>query len=101
MRSCSISRRNTRTQNEWKVEITGLATERPPTSLSTRSTISCAALLVKVMARIEFRHHAPILNEIGNAEGDDPGLAATRAGEDQHRPIRGLDGFALLRIELV
>ena len=53
MCSSSISRRNTRTQKEWKVEISGLAIERPPTSLSTRSTISCAALLVKVMARMD------------------------------------------------
>jgi len=42
-----------RTQNEWKVEITGFAMERPPTSFSTRSPISEAALLVNVMARID------------------------------------------------
>jgi hypothetical protein len=48
-----MSRRNTRTQKEWKVEITGLATVSPPTSFSTRSAISAAALLVKVMARMD------------------------------------------------
>ncbi len=52
IRKASISRRSTRTQNEWNVEITGLAILSPPTSFSTRSAISAAALLVKVMARI-------------------------------------------------
>jgi hypothetical protein len=48
-----MSRRNNRTQNEWKVEINGLATVRAPTSDSTRLAISLAALLVNVAARIE------------------------------------------------
>ena len=48
---------------------------------------------------MESGHDAAILNEIGDAVGDDPGLAAARAGEDEHRPVRGFDGFALLRIE--
>ncbi len=53
IRKASISRRSTRTQNEWNVEITGLAMLSPPTSFSTRSAISDAALLVKVTARID------------------------------------------------
>ena len=48
-----MSRRNRRTQKEWKVEISGFDTERDPTSDSTRLAISDAALLVKVTARIE------------------------------------------------
>ena len=35
-----------------KREITGFAMLKPPTSFSTRSAISAAALLVKVMARM-------------------------------------------------
>ena len=46
----SISRRRIRTHAEWKV-ITHIARERAPTRLSTRSRISAAALLVKVIAR--------------------------------------------------
>ena len=42
-----------RTQKEWKVEITGFAMLNPPTSFSTRSPISAAALLVKVIARMD------------------------------------------------
>ena len=53
IRSASISRRSTRTQKEWKVEITGFATESPPTMRCTRSTISAAALFVKVTARMD------------------------------------------------
>src|SRR5579872_5049639 len=53
MRIASMSRRSTRTQNEWKVEMTGLAMLNPPTSFSTRSPISAAALLVNVIARMD------------------------------------------------
>ena len=49
----SMSRRRTRTQKEWNVEMTGLAMLSPPTSFSTRSAISAAALLVKVIARMD------------------------------------------------
>src|SRR6478735_8545309 len=48
----SISLRRIRTQAEWKVE-THMIRARLPTSASTRSFISAAALLVKVIARIE------------------------------------------------
>ena len=48
-----------------------------------------------------FRHHALVLDQIGDAVGDDAGLAAARAGEDQHRAFSGFDGFALLRVQLV
>ena len=50
--SLSISLRRMRTQAEWKVE-THISRARGPTSASTRSFISAAALLVKVIARIE------------------------------------------------
>ena len=53
IRRASMSRRSMRTQKEWNVEITGLAMLNPPTSFSTRSPISAAALLVKVMARMD------------------------------------------------
>src|SRR6266536_3129786 len=45
-------RRNTRAQAEWKVD-TSMAFTAPPTSPCRRSFISRAALLVKVIARIE------------------------------------------------
>ena len=41
-----------RTHNEWKVEISGFASDAWPSSRSTRSAISLEALLVKVTARI-------------------------------------------------
>src|SRR5216684_4770247 len=52
MFSASISRRSTRTQNEWNVAISGLRSMRPPRRCSTLSTISADALLVNVTARI-------------------------------------------------
>ncbi|MCB5273980.1 hypothetical protein BJG92_01506 [Arthrobacter sp. SO5] len=45
------SRRRILTQDEWNVE-THMVLARLPTRASTRSRISAAALLVKVMARI-------------------------------------------------
>ena len=47
----AASRRRMRTQAEWNVE-THIALLRVPTSDATRSRISPAALLVKVIARI-------------------------------------------------
>ena len=94
----SMSRRNMRTQKEWKVEMTGLAMLSPPTSFSTRSPISAAALLVKVIARIDSGHHAFVLDQVRDAIGDDARLAAAGAGKDEHRAFGGFDGFALLRI---
>jgi hypothetical protein len=49
--SLVASARRIRTQAEWNVE-THIALARPPTSPATRSFISPAALLVKVIARI-------------------------------------------------
>ena len=51
MPTLAASRRRMRTHAEWKV-ITHMARARGPTRASTRSRISAAALLVKVMARI-------------------------------------------------
>ena len=48
-----------------------------------------------------FRHHAHVLDEIGDAVGDDARLAAARAGEDEHRALGSFDGLALLRVELI
>jgi hypothetical protein len=41
-----------------------------------------------------------VLDEPGDAIGDDACLAGTGAGEDEQRTLRGLDGSALLGIEM-
>ena len=48
-----------------------------------------------------FRHHSLVLDQVGDAVGDDARFAAARAGEDQHRAFGGFDGLALLRVELI
>ena len=53
------SARSMRAQAEWKV-ITHIARARRPTSVSTRSRISCAALLVNVIARISPGAACPV-----------------------------------------
>ncbi|MNO03241.1 hypothetical protein D3C81_2238830 [compost metagenome] len=56
-----MSRRRILTHMEWKVE-TQISLAEGPTSFSTRSCISLAALLVKVMARM--LHGAALLAAI-------------------------------------
>src|SRR3990172_5817608 len=51
--STAASRRRIRTQAEWNVD-THIPRETPPTKRATRSFISLAALLVKVMASTEY-----------------------------------------------
>src|ERR1700690_2522192 len=41
-----------------------------------------------------------MLDQMGDAEGDDARLPAARAGQDEHRAVGGLDSFTLLRVEL-
>ncbi len=48
-----------------------------------------------------FRHHAFVLDQVGDAVGDDARFAAAGAGQDQHGAFGGFDGFALLRVQLV
>ena len=48
-----------------------------------------------------FRPDAASGNQIGDAKSDDARLAAARAGQYQHRAFQVLNGFALLRIELI
>ena len=85
-----------RTQAEWNV-LTHMTRARRPTSCSTRSFISAAALLVNVIARIEpgwalrsSMSHAMRLVE-------DPGLARPRPGDDQQR-VPGVPHRRLLRL---
>ena len=41
------------------------------------------------------------LHEVGDAMGDDAGLAAARSGHDKQRTVNGLDSFALRRVQAV
>ncbi len=43
---------------------------------------------------------AALLDEISDAVGDDAGLAAARAGEQEHGPIDGENALALLRVHV-
>jgi len=45
--------------------------------------------------------HAPLQHEVGDAMGDDAGLAAARPGQDQHRPLHRQHGLALGGVERV
>ena len=69
---------------------------RPPTSAATRSFISPAALLVKVIARICAGVHVARGEQVGDPVGQHPGLARTGAGDDQQRRALVDDGGPLL-----
>ena len=96
-----MSRRRMRTQKEWKVEMSGLASEEWPSRRSTRSAISLAALLVKVTARMESGRDALFADEPGDAAGDDAGFARAGSGQDEQGALGGLDGGALFGIQIV
>ena len=83
-----------RAHAEWKV-ITHIARARPPTRPSTRSRISCAALLVNVMARISLGRACAAAHEVGDPVGEHARLARAGAGEDQQRSLAVQHGLAL------
>ncbi len=76
-----------------------MALARPPTSAATRSFISPAALLVKVIARISPGCDAALGEQVGDAAGQHPGLAGAGAGDDEQRATCVDDGSALLRVQ--
>ena len=77
----------------------GVEASRLRAAKRTRSRISPAALLVNVTARTARRRHVPRRNDVRDAVGDDAGFAAARAGQNQQRPFRVLDRFALLGVQ--
>ena len=70
-----------------------------PTSCSTRSRISRAALFVKVIARIWPGRHVALPHEEGDPMREGTRLAAAGPGDDQDRPLRVQHGFALDVVE--
>ena len=45
--------------------------------------------------------NAALFDEVGDAMGDDPGLAGAGAGEQEDRAVHGLDALLLLRVHVV
>ena len=45
------------------------------------------------------RRDAALLDQVGDAMSDDARFARSGAGQNQHRPIHGLNTLALLRIQ--
>ena len=75
-----------RTQAEWNV-LTHIFLATGPTSASTRWRISSAALLVKVMARMRNGLTPSLVDQVGDAMGEHPGLARAGPGHHQQRPV--------------
>ena len=94
----AASRRSTRTQKLWKVEI-HMCLARGPTSASIRSRISAAALLVKVMARIWPGGRAMGCEQVGDAVGEHASLAGAGARNDEQGRAGVQHGFFLAFIE--
>ena len=87
-----------RAQAAWKV-ITHIARVARPTSSSTRSRISDAALLVNVIARISEGLRLAGPEQVGDPVGEHAGLARAGAGEDQQRALAVGDGVPLRRVQ--
>ena len=93
------SRRSSRAQSEWNVEIHIAGRCRRLPAAPTRCRISSAALLVKVTASSRPGRARPCCTSVGDAVGDDAGLARSRAREDQHGAVGVHHGVALFGIE--
>jgi hypothetical protein len=96
----SMSRRSMRTQSEWKVQSSGLASEEWSSSRSTRSPISLGGLVGEGDGQDGVRRDAFFADQPGNAAGDDAGLARSGPGQNQQRAFGGLDGGALFGIQV-
>ena len=48
-----------------------------------------------------LRHDAEVLDQMGDAEGDDTRLPAAGTGENEQRSFGGLDSLTLLGVKLV
>ena len=79
--------------------MTHIARVRRPSSSSTRSRISCAALFVNVIARISFARAIPVCLEVRDPVREHARLARAGAREDQQRALAVRDGVALGRVE--
>ncbi len=98
--SASMSRRRMRTQSEWKVAISGLASEEWPRSLFDALAHLAGGLVGEGDGEDGVGRDAFLANEPGDAAGDDAGLAGACAGEDEQRPLGGFNGGALFGIQI-
>ena len=98
--SASPSRRSRRTQNEWKVEISGGA--RRFMSFEQRSHARAhfaGGFIREGDGQNGRRRHVIRADQMRDAMRDDARLAAARAGQDQHRAFGRCYCFTLLGIE--
>src|SRR6266540_2259285 len=58
-----------------------------------------AGRLVRERDAQHVRRRDPALDQVSDAKSDDARLAGARAGQDEHRAVKGLDGLALLGVE--
>jgi hypothetical protein len=95
----SAWRRSSLTPIEWKVPSQGMPSTAPPTRTPMRSFISRAALLVKVTDEDLRGIGEAEIENMGDAGGQNPGLAGAGAGQNQHRALDAFDRIGLLGIE--
>ena len=95
-----MSRRRMRTQKEWKVQSSGLASEewlqQPVDALGHLA----GGLVGEGDGQDGVGRDAFLADQPGDAAGDDAGLARAGSGEDQQRAFGGLDGGALFGIQV-
>ena len=79
--------------------MTHIARVARPTSSSTRSRISAAALFVNVIARISLGAGLVGAQQVRDPVREHAGLARAGAGQDQQRALAVGDGVALGRVQ--
>ena len=97
--SASMSRRRMRTQSEWNVEMSGLATRGVADQALDALGHLGGGLVGEGDGQDGIGRDALFLDQPGDAAGDDAGLAGAGAGEDQQGALRGLHGGALFGIQ--
>ena len=90
-----------RTQNEWKVEMSGLASEEWPSRSIDALGHFAGGLVGEGDGEDGVGRDVFLLDEPGDAVGDDAGFARSGAGEDEQRAFGGFNGGALFGIEMV
>ena len=96
-----MSRRNMRTQSEWKVQISGLASEEWSEQPVNALAHLAGGLVGEGDGQNGVGRDAFFADEPGDAAGDDAGFARAGSGQDEQGAFSGLDGGALFGIQIV
>ena len=89
-----------RTQKEWKVE-TFICSSPAPMSWATRCLHFAGRLVGESHGQNLMRFGQTLGQDVGQATGEDAGLAGAGSGDNQKRAVGGGDRLALAVVEII